>query len=523
MATRERSLLFLAYGITTAVVAAAAGWAATAERELAEAALWSLLGAVGVVACLRRTRDGDVSMRRGAWLIVAGAAVSFTTGTTIALLNATALSAPVYLLLPGLLAYPLLGVGLVLNWSPSGRIRWIDGLDAAIAAMGIFLVSWGLAIYPAAQAGAAWLTAMIGHPIGSLFVVAVAILGLYVSSRPRARPVLDLLAANSLLAMTATFAVDVKAGRFTAVTAPEVVWFWISFHVLLGAAALSPVSGSPRVPRVTEPGRPALTIGRAALFSVLALAGLVGWAIVVTRSGPGVVAEAGVPVGVGTVVSLLLVWRLALTARIVQQRARQLAEANQKQQQLQGMLEYRATHDGLTGLVNRGVLQNAMDAAFGQRAYPLSVLMLDLDGFKQANDSRGHLVGDQVLTHVAKRLTTVLPEGSTVARLGGDEFAALLPDTDADALAKTAGRVGAVLRRPYPVEDEPITLSASIGVLPIDAASTAQNATEALRRADIAMYDAKNAGRDTYVVYGEPAARTGAPTEPRARPTTGTA
>jgi diguanylate cyclase (GGDEF)-like protein len=262
-----------------------------------------------------------------------------------------------------------------------------------------------------------------------------------------------------------------------------------------------------------------LTVGRAALFGVLALAGPVGWVIVVRRPGPGVVAESAVPVGVGTVVSLLLVWRLALTARIVQQRARELVVANQKQQELQGMLEYQATHDGLTGLVNRGVLQNAMDEAFGHRAYPLSVLMLDLDGFKQANDSRGHLVGDQVLTQVAERLRTVLPEGSTVARLGGDEFAALLPDTDADRVALTARRVGAELRRPYTVEDVAVALSASIGVLPMDARSTTNNAMEALRYADIAMYNAKDAGRDTYAVYGQPAARTGPPKESRAKPT----
>jgi diguanylate cyclase (GGDEF)-like protein len=335
--------------------------------------------------------------------------------------------------------------------------------------------------------------------------------------------VFDLLAALALLGMTATFAVEVKAGRFAAISAPEAVWFWVAFHVLLGAAALSPVAGSPRVPNVNVPGRPALTVGRTALFAVLALAGLVGWTIVVKRSGPGGVAEAAVPVVVGTVVSLLLVWRLALTARIAQQRARQLAVANEKQQQLQAMLEHQATHDGLTGLVNRGVLYNAMDEAFEQRAYPLSILMLDLDGFKQANDSRGHIAGDQVLAQVAKRLTMVLPEGSTVARLGGDEFAALLPDTDADGVALTARRVGAELRRPYPVDDEPVTLSASIGVLPIDAGSTAKNATEALRRADMAMYGAKNAGRDTYAFYGEPVARSGPATDPRARSTAGPA
>jgi diguanylate cyclase (GGDEF)-like protein len=487
-------LLFLAFGTSTIALAALAVWAMIAGLAVAEAALWSLVAAVGVVACLQRTREGDASMRCGAWLVVAGAAVSFTTGTTITLVKATGASFSVDLLLPGLLAYPLLGVGLVLNWSPGGRIRLIDGLDAAVAAMGVFLVAWGLAIYPAAQAGATWLTVMIGHPIGSLFVVAVAILGLYISARPRARPVLGLLAANCLLAMTATFAVEVKAGRFTAITSREAVWFWVAFHVLLGAASLSPVADSQRVPRATEPGRPALTVGRTALFAVLALAGLVGWVIVVRRSGPGVTAEAAVPVGVGAVVALLLVWRLALTARIAQERARQLAAANQK-------IEYQATHDGLTGLVNRGVLHDAMDAAFGQRAYPWSVLVLDLDGFKNANDSRGHLAGDQVLTQVAERLTTVLPEGSTVARLGGDEFGALLPDTDADRVAMTAGRVRAELRRPYPIEDEPVTLSASIGVLALDARSTTNDATEALRRADVAMYVAKNAGRDRYAFY----------------------
>jgi diguanylate cyclase (GGDEF)-like protein len=316
--------------------------------------------------------------------------------------------------------------------------------------------------------------------------------------------VLDLLAAACLLAATTTITVVVSEGRFNPARVPEAAWLWAAFFVLLGAAALSPAPAATQ----SERGRPTLTVGRAALFGALALMGPVAWIVVVTRAGSEAMAVAAVPVCVGAILSLLLLWRLALTARIAQRRARQLAQrtkaltaANQEQQRLEQELRHQATHDGLTGLANRGVLREVMTRALDRGAYPLALLLLDLDGFKETNDTRGHVVGDEILTLVAGRLTAVLPESATVVRLGGDEFAALIPNADADTGVRAASVVSAELRRPYSVGHERVALSASIGILPIGPTSPAWTPTAALRCADIAMYAAKNAGRDNYVLY----------------------
>jgi diguanylate cyclase (GGDEF)-like protein len=346
---------------------------------------------------------------------------------------------------------------------------------------------------------------LIGHPIGSLFVFAIAVLGVLITAPPRSRAVLNTFAAGRLLAMTTLLAVLVSASQFRPIRVLDAFWLWIAFHVLLGAASLSPV---PSVVRHAS-SRPTLSVGRALLFAALALFGPLAWVGAIVWSGPQDVSEAAVPIALGAVVSLLL-WRVALTARVAQrgrrrlaQRTRSLAVANEQQRRLQRQLRYQATHDALTGLVNRTVLHDVLDRTVHDGAYPLVVLLLDLDGFKQANDSRGHIVGDEALCLVAQRLQAVLPHSATVARLGGDEFAAAVPGADASAGARVADRVCAELRRPYPIGAEPVQLSASVGVLPMEDTSRLWTSTEALRLADIAMYAAKDAGRNTYALYRE--------------------
>lgn len=162
-------------------------------------------------------------------------------------------------------------------------------------------------------------------------------------------------------------------------------------------------------------------------------------------------------------------------------------------------IERLAYFDGVTGLPNRTLLadrarQTLMQAS--RTEAPAALLLLDIDRFKTVNDSLGHAVGDQVLKHISERLLGALRDSDTLARLGGDEFVALLPGCSADDAMHVAGKLRAVLEAPIPLAGSHarVQMTASIGVCayPRDGLDLDQ----LLKNADIAMYEAKRAGRD---------------------------
>lgn len=160
-------------------------------------------------------------------------------------------------------------------------------------------------------------------------------------------------------------------------------------------------------------------------------------------------------------------------------------------------IRHLAFHDPLTGLANRVLFADRAETGL-QRArrdsHKLAVLVLDLDGFKQVNDSRGHAVGDLLLIEIARRLQGVLRAEDTVARFGGDEFTALLPHVDhAEAALTVARKILVTIEQPVVIDDVPLQVSASIGVsvYPADG-DDYQSLFEA---ADTAMYQAKSSGK----------------------------
>jgi diguanylate cyclase (GGDEF)-like protein len=157
-----------------------------------------------------------------------------------------------------------------------------------------------------------------------------------------------------------------------------------------------------------------------------------------------------------------------------------------EQRALEAQLQHRANVDELTGLPNRAALTQQL----GQRErVDVTVLFIDLDGFKEVNDSLGHEQGDRVLRDVAARIASVVRSGVTVGRLGGDEFLAIMQGSDVVAGQVVAERiidgivqVGSIAKFP---------LSASVGIA---TGSPDESAELILRRADHAMYQAKAAG-----------------------------
>ena len=168
------------------------------------------------------------------------------------------------------------------------------------------------------------------------------------------------------------------------------------------------------------------------------------------------------------------------------------------------LLAHNAFHDSLTGLPNRALFMDRLDRLMNHAArhpdYNYGVLFLDLDRFKVVNDSLGHVLGDELLVAIGRRLEACLRQGDTVARLGGDEFAILLDGvTDASDATRVADRIERELAAAFILRGHEVFTSASIGIA---LSSTGYaHAEEVLRDADTAMYRAKNDGRSRYEVF----------------------
>ena len=171
-----------------------------------------------------------------------------------------------------------------------------------------------------------------------------------------------------------------------------------------------------------------------------------------------------------------------------------------EQRNMATLMEYQATHEQLTKLPNRVLLHERAEQAVREarrRKEHIALLFLDLDRFKTINDSLGHHIGDRLLKTVAKRLTETVRDADVVSRLGGDEFVVLLTQvSDVRSLGAVAQKILNALAAPIAVDNQELNISVSIGisVYPEDS----RDVEGLLRCADLAMYSAKDGGRNTY-------------------------
>jgi len=180
--------------------------------------------------------------------------------------------------------------------------------------------------------------------------------------------------------------------------------------------------------------------------------------------------------------------------------------------QNEARLRHHAFHDALTGLPNRALFMDrvhqAVQRARRPNSRPFAVLMLDLDRFKNVNDSLGHLAGDELVVQVGLRIQGCVREGDTVARLGGDEFTILLEDLDEENEAvNVADQIQRALAAPAVLEGHEVVASASIGIAL--SSKTMDDALSMLRAADQAMYAAKKQGKGRQLVF-DPSLKTDA-------------
>jgi len=382
--------------------------------------------------------------------------------------------------------YPLLTAGLlIIANGRDGQRKHHAAIDAAIIAGGLSVLLWTFAVEPFVQLGrltAVQLSAGLTFTVGDLVVLATVVrLGL-LSGRPD--PVTVLLSGFgvTLLAGDLAYYISVLVHQRGPTAAPAVPNLLLQLSAALAAAAaLHPaLRRPPPRRRVARDG----LIPRWQLAAFILLALLVP-AVPLVGSG-----SAGgrylVPAVIAAAVSVLLVVRLGGVVQVANRRTRELQRSLGQREALERELHHRAMHDPLTGLANRTLLVERLD-----RALPgLSMLLLDLDGFKDVNDTLGHPAGDELLIEVSRRLRAALPAAELLARLGGDEFAVLWHSADGD---DTPERVLACLRPPYPIGGRDVHVTGSVGLLVLDDQA---GSADALRDADLALYAAKDAGKN---------------------------
>ncbi|SDZ47264.1 diguanylate cyclase (GGDEF) domain-containing protein [Micromonospora pattaloongensis] len=422
-------------------------------------------------------------------------------------------------------SYVLLIAGLVL----AGRQRRGQGrrmmLDALIVSAGFAVLDWVFLFHPylhqSPLAGLGPILALI-YPLCDLALFAATVKLLFSASARSPANRLVLLAVGAMLAANTVYFSNATATTRTVDVLDN--GLWMVSYLLLGLAGLHPAmlwtarpgtnNRTPLSSRRTLAFAVATLIGPASLLGMAATTDADAWHAEEWR-------HLAVPALLSGALSVLLVVRLSLVARVAQhrsveldrrtveldQQARDLAEALEERTALEQQLRHHALHDPLTGLANRGLLAERMEWAFSRRdgAARHALLLIDLDGFKDVNDTLGHGSGDELLMEVAVRLRELAAPADTLARLGGDEFALFIEDVEPVQAAYLAERAREAIKAPLPVAGRTVYLSASIGLVQIsDTRVTPQNA---LADADLALYAAKRAGRDRVTAY-QPVMRT---------------
>lgn len=466
--------------------------------------LFTAVELVGVAAILFGLRHYRPAAGRAWWFFASGIGVSAITHVVWWQLKVHGLGDPVVRDALPLLAHPLMALGLAaLVRARHGRSRWEGLLDAGVVSGGLAAIAWVLFVERSLQGGVhnGQLAVTVSRLLLDLILLVMALRLLFTTRVHTTSFALLLAAFAALLASDAATLV-----QFQDVYGHPVAHIgWHLWGVLLGAAALHPSMA--RTTDLAESNEAIPSRGRRIVFTVSAAVASVLSVYAAARTAPDQWAHLLVIALIAATVSVLSVLRLGLVAAVAHRRATalnahavRLGRALHEQRVLQNQLSHRALHDPLTNLGNRTLLQQHLERTPGgaHGSSSRGLLLLDLDGFKDINDSYGHPVGDELLVHVAHRLSQHVPESDTVARLGGDEFAILLEESTAEQTAGVAQRIVEALQAPFRVADRDLYLTTSIGLL---ALTGGINAAEALRDVDLALYAAKSAGKNRVAVY----------------------
>ena len=381
----------------------------------------------------------------------------------------------------GYLAFiPVLLVGLLVlpTRRRTARERATFSLDVITVVAGGFMILWYLVLGPVIALGgpsAIATMASICYPVGDLvlmFGIAAVLLRGTMEANRRSLQILIVALTAFVVADVYYAYVGVHEG-FAGGTWPDL--FWLSANFLFAASANAQYHRSTRAVAGLAEGTGFRPVSR---LPYAAVAGGYGLLLVIARS------EHLYPLGG------MIIGAVVLTGAVV---LRQFSVLHENRQL--------AVTDSLTGIANRALMQATLARALTRSRHPgsVAVLLIDLNSFKDINDSLGHEAGDAVLVAVAEYLRSCSRAGDTPGRLGGDEFAVILEDLGgpSDAVA-VAERFLRALNIPISARDRKLVVGASIGIALSEAGIAP---SELLHHADVAMYAAKKAGKGRYEVY----------------------
>ncbi|MEU4159168.1 GGDEF domain-containing protein [Actinoplanes sp. NPDC026670] len=453
---------------------------------LARGSVVTLASLVAGAACLVAARQARGTDRWG-WNLLGAGLFSTTAGNALWLWHAsTSPAGPPFPALSDVLVIAMVPLSLAgaaaLGGLGTAGIRVV--LDGLMVSGSLLFLSWCTLLGRLVQDSTPSLLQTIfifASPIGDVALASMAFILLARTERQR-RSVFALVGSGMLAVAVAEsgFAYMMQIGAYSA--GNLAMNGWIVGFLLIGTGALR----SRRAGGARSHGDSAASRALYALPYLPLLVALVAGVFVDLSEG-----------GIGTFAYLLTLVIVVLVVARQLVALRDIVSLTRELRAALGKVRHLATHDPLTGLPNRALLHSRIE----ETPAP-ALLYIDLDGFKQVNDTLGHAAGDKLLVAVADRLRTCVRSTDTVARLGGDEFAILTGGAE-PVLTGLADRVVRVLGEPFDIDGAPVRVGASVGLawhrdgehLAVD---------ELLRRADRAMYVAKSQGKHQYICF-EPA------------------
>jgi diguanylate cyclase (GGDEF)-like protein len=431
--------------------------------------VFSGLPVLAAVVCLLRAWCGGAE--RTSWALLGTGMLLWAGGSIYWSVALKHLEAPPYPSVGDALYlgfYPACYAALMLLAGPRvrgiGRSVWLDGLIAMLAVSAVGAAFLIPAVVTDTSGDTAVVATNLAYPLGDLLLIALVVGGFALTSWQPGRA-WALIGGGLLLFAVADVGYLYVVAHGTFVEGSWLDTIWPAGMALIAIAAWQK---PPRSTTHRADGWPVLAIPLPLVLTLASVGVLVYGNVADINLAALICAGA-------TVVSALL--RLALSFREV----RALADSRRQ-----------ATTDELTGLPNRRYfyerLREELAVAEAQGS-PLTLLIADLDGFKELNDTLGHHAGDLLLQQIGPRLLDGLRGGDTLARLGGDEFAVLLPGCDSDAAVDIVEQIRVILDEPFVIRGLNLHAAASVGIAAFP--QHADDGDALVRRADVAMYQAK--------------------------------